>query len=127
MNPSRRRRVAMLPNALAFVLLGGCGNSSDVPVNGQDTQSIRTFIGKQAGGLNNLMVPAADEAIPVPTDDAMRPGRYKTTRAKTFLGKMLFHDPIRTAHINLNQIGRGHRASEFARKRRTLGCFGADE
>ena len=102
MNVSRRRRVAMLPNALALVLLGGCGNSSDVPVKGQDTQAVRAFIGTQVGGLNNLMVPPDDASIPVPPDDPMRPGRYKTTPAKTYLGKLLFHDPIRTARINLN-------------------------
>ncbi|PSM31017.1 hypothetical protein BVG81_007545, partial [Haliangium sp. UPWRP_2] len=92
----------MLPNALALVLLGGCGNSGDVPVNSQDTQAVRTFIGNQVGGLSNLMVPPDDASIPVPPDDPTRPGRYKTTPAKTFLGKMLFHDPIRTARINLN-------------------------
>ncbi|HRI53347.1 MAG TPA: cytochrome c peroxidase [Pseudomonadota bacterium] len=102
MNPSRRRRGTILPNALALILLGGCGKSSDVPVNGQDTQAVRTFIGSQVGGLTNLMVPADDEAIPVPPDDPLRPGRYKTTRAKTYLGKLLFHDPVRTARINLN-------------------------
>ena len=97
------RRVAKLPNALALLLLGGCANSTEVPVNnGQDPQSIRTFIGNQVGGLTNLMVPADDEAIPVPPDDPLRPGRYKTTRAKTYLGKLLFHDPVRTARINLN-------------------------
>ncbi len=102
MNLSRKRRVAVLPSALALVLLGGCGNSSDAPVNDQDTQAMRTFIGKQVGGLNNLMVPPDDASIPVPPDDPMRPGRYKTTPAKTYLGKLLFHDPIRTSRINLN-------------------------
>ena len=102
MNGLLRRRADALPSALALVLLGGCANSSDAPTDSQGPQAIRTFIGKQVGGLGNLMVPADDDSIPVPPDDPMRPGRYKTTRAKTYLGKLLFHDPIRTARINLN-------------------------
>jgi cytochrome c peroxidase len=63
---------------------------------------MRTFIGSQVGGLDKLTVPSDDAGIPVPPDDPMRPGRYKTTPAKKFLGKMLFHDPVRTSRINLN-------------------------
>ena len=33
----------------------------------------------------------------------MRKGRYKTTEAKRYLGKLLFHDPVRTARINVNK------------------------
>jgi cytochrome c peroxidase len=29
--------------------------------------------------------------------------RYQTTEAKRYLGKLLFHDPVRTARININQ------------------------
>jgi hypothetical protein len=29
--------------------------------------------------------------------------RYQTTEAKRYLGKLLFHDPVRTARMNLNQ------------------------
>ena len=102
-NFSIRRRVARLPNALALLLLGGCANSTEVPVNnGQDPQSIRTFIGNQVGGLTNLVVPADDASMPVPPDDPKRPGRYKMSPAKTYLGKLLFHDPVRTSRINLN-------------------------
>ena len=28
--------------------------------------------------------------------------RYETTEAKRYLGKLLFHDPVRSARINLN-------------------------
>lgn len=113
-NLARRRLVDLLPNALAFVLLGGCGDSGSVMGPGmdpgmdlgldpsQDPQAVRTFIGSQVGGLSKLMVPPDDASIPVPPDDPMRPGRYKTTPAKKYLGKMLFHDPVRTARINLN-------------------------
>ncbi len=77
---------------------GGSGGGGDET----SAQAVRTFIDKQIGGLANLKVPATDDAIPVPADDPARPGRYKTTSAKRFLGKMLFHDPIRTSRINLN-------------------------
>lgn len=105
MKSSIRPRIVTLPNALALLLLGGCANSTEAPVNnGQDPQSIRTFIGNQVGGLSNLVVPPDDASMPVPPDDPMRPGRYKTTPAKIFLGKMLFHDPVRTSRINLNAM-----------------------
>ena len=48
----RRRHADMLPNALALVLLGGCGNAGDVttmnpsPSPGQDPQSVRRYIGR---------------------------------------------------------------------------------
>lgn len=77
---------------------GGSGGGGDET----SAQAVRTFIDEQVGGLANLKVPATDDAIPVPADDPARPGRYKTTPAKRFLGKMLFHDPIRTSRINLN-------------------------
>jgi cytochrome c peroxidase len=64
--------------------------------------AVRTFIGTQVGGIDKLTVPATDDAIPVPPDDPARPGRYKTTPAKKFLGKLLFHDPVRTARVNTN-------------------------
>src|SRR5262249_20078 len=64
--------------------------------------AVRAFADQQVGGLGKPKVPAPDAAIPVPPDDPMRPGRYKTTPAKKYLGKLLFHDPIRTARININ-------------------------
>jgi hypothetical protein len=53
------------------------------------------------------MVPAKDADIPVPAPRAGTPpeykDRYKTTEAKRYLGKLLFHDPVRTARIDKNQ------------------------
>jgi Di-haem cytochrome c peroxidase len=65
---------------------------------------LREFISQQVGGLNKLKVPATDAEIPVAlqSDGTVNP-RYQTTEAKRYLGKMLFHDPIRTARININQ------------------------
>ena len=62
---------------------------------------LRDFIGHQVGGLDKLMVPATNAHIPVPRrpDGTINP-RYKTTEEKRYLGKMLFHDPVRTARID---------------------------
>ncbi len=69
---------------------------------------LRSFIGQQVGGLDKLMVPATNAAIPVPMPRQTgapihTPERYKTTEAKRYLGKLLFHDPVRTARINKNE------------------------
>lgn len=64
-----------------------------------DAEAVRTLIGMQVGGIEKLMVPA-EAAIPVPPDDPARPGRYKSTPAKAYLGKLLFHDPVRTVRVN---------------------------
>ena len=76
---------------------GGRGNATQ----------LRKFIDRQVGGIQKLMVPADDASIPLPrqADGSVNP-RFKTTEEKRFLGKMLFHDPVRTARVNINQIGR---------------------
>jgi cytochrome c peroxidase len=81
---------------------GGTSSGTAGGDPGTDAEVVRAFVDQQVGGLANLKVPPSDDAIPVPPDDPMRPGRYKTTPAKTYLGKLLFHDPIRTARINTN-------------------------
>jgi hypothetical protein len=63
---------------------------------------LRELIAGQVGGLDKLQVPGDDASIPLPPGDPSRPGRYATTEAKRFLGKMLFHDPVRTARVNIN-------------------------
>ena len=67
-----------------------------------NAQGLRDYIAQQVGGLDKLTVPPNDEAIPLPPDDPARPGRYKTTEAKRYLGKLLFHDPVRTARLNIS-------------------------
>ncbi|MBC7975252.1 MAG: hypothetical protein H7138_09720 [Myxococcales bacterium] len=69
---------------------------------GLDGRGLRRFIASRVGGLDKLTVPPDDNSIPVPADDPERPGRYRTTEAKRYLGKLLFHDPVRTARININ-------------------------
>jgi cytochrome c peroxidase len=64
---------------------------------------LRNFIDRQVGGIEKLQVPMRDEDLPgaqLPdgTDASANP-RYTTTEAKRYLGKQLFHDPVRTARI----------------------------
>jgi cytochrome c peroxidase len=71
--------------------------------SGESARSLRTLIDQQVGGIEKLRVPATNADIPVPPGPASEPYRYETTEAKRFLGKMLFHDPIRTTRININE------------------------
>jgi cytochrome c peroxidase len=81
-------------------------SSSFVRAHGDDRSTnperLRAFIARQVGGLDKLRVPSDDASIPLPPEDPSRPGRYRTTEAKRFLGKMLFHDPVRTVRIDIN-------------------------
>ncbi|MEI9947908.1 MAG: cytochrome c peroxidase [Pseudomonadota bacterium] len=108
---ARFTRIAIC--SLALSLLAGCqGEIPDDPESSLATESealgnsaaqLREFIALQVGGLDKLKVPPDDASIPLPPDDPSRPGRYKTTEAKRYLGKLLFHDPVRTARININK------------------------
>lgn len=66
----------------------------------KNPSQLREFIGQQAGGLENLIVPATDADIPTPLlpDGTVDP-LYQTTEAKRYLGKQLFHDPVRMVRI----------------------------
>jgi hypothetical protein len=97
--------------ALALSLAAGCQtepaeDEESSIASANETLSaarLREHIAAQVGGLDKLRVPKDDASIPLPPEDPTRPGRYKTTEAKRFLGKMLFHDPVRTARVNINQ------------------------
>lgn len=103
-----RMRAALLTSAC--VLYGGVAVAQDENAGaaGADAGRIRAYIAQAVGGIKNLTVPATDAAIPVPPPP---PGsghaayRYETTEAKRFLGKMLFHDPIRTNRIDTEYGG----------------------
>ncbi|HET9953362.1 MAG TPA: cytochrome c peroxidase [Polyangiaceae bacterium] len=73
------------------------------PGRASSAAELRALIARQVGGLEKLKVPADDVSIPLPPEDPMRPGRYRTTEAKRYLGKLLFHDPVRTVRINVNK------------------------
>jgi Di-haem cytochrome c peroxidase len=93
--------------ASTALVLGGvvvAGSDEDDRNDARANHSrLRNFIGQQVGGIEKLMVPARNADIPVPPGPAAEPYRYETTEAKRFLGKMLFHDPVRTTRININE------------------------
>jgi cytochrome c peroxidase len=86
--------------AASLLLLGGVvvANSGNSPAQ------LREFIASQVGGIDKLKVPATLAALPgaqLPDGtDASKNPRYESTEAKRFLGKQIFHDPVRTARID---------------------------
>ncbi len=62
---------------------------------------LRRLIDLQVGGIDKLKVPERDADLPLPRqpDGTVNP-RFATTEAKRYLGKLLFHDPVRTARID---------------------------
>jgi cytochrome c peroxidase len=86
--------------ALGLLLLSLCGVAA---AQGNSPTQLRQFIDQQVGGIDKLKVPATDAAIPLPRmpDGTVNP-RYQTTEAKRYLGKLLFHDPVRAARINIS-------------------------
>src|SRR5260370_28505572 len=96
----RLRFLKQVACALAISLLcsGVASAQGDSPVQ------LRQFIGQQVGGIQKLTVPPTNDKIPVPRlPDGTVPYRYQTTEAKRYLGKLLFHDPIRTTRVDINQ------------------------
>lgn len=67
---------------------------------GASATELRRLIDRQVGGIGKLMVPAHDAELPQPRlSDGSPDPRFRTTEAKRYLGKQLFHDPVRTARI----------------------------
>src|SRR6266545_22421 len=83
---------------LGLLLMSFCGI---VAAQGDSPTQLRQFIDHQVGGIDKFKVPAADADIPLPRlpNGTVNP-RYRTTEEKRYLGKLLFHDPIRTARID---------------------------
>ena len=93
--PSRRRP---LHAALAISLSLSCG--AVAAEQGVGPEQLRRLIDQQVGGIQNLMVPTNDADLPQPRLANGSPDPFfQTTEAKRYLGKQLFHDPIRTARI----------------------------
>jgi cytochrome c peroxidase len=88
--------------AVAVTLLcGGLAVANDDGDRGRvNPGQLRRFIDRQVGGIQKLMVPPDDASIPLPrrSDGSVDP-RFETTEAKRYLGKLMFHDPVRTARI----------------------------
>jgi mono/diheme cytochrome c family protein len=85
-----------------FCMAVAADRGDDDNDHGRGAAHLRVLIDQQVGGIDKLRVPPTNADIPVPPGKADEPDRYKTTEAKRFLGKMLFHDPVRTARININ-------------------------
>lgn len=87
--------------ALAVSLFVCCGAAAAHADNqGSSPAQLRRFIDQQVGGIDKLSVPADDAALPQPRLANGSPDPFfQTTEAKRYLGKQLFHDPIRTARI----------------------------
>lgn len=79
---------------------GGDGDDDDDGDHGNSPVQLREFIGHQVGGLSRLTVPATNEGLPQPrlADGTVNPF-FRNTEAKRYLGKLLFHDPIRMVRI----------------------------
>ena len=92
---------------LLLLSIGGARAQGVAPKDHDDGDSeLRELIDHAVGGIGKLQVPSNNTSIPVPPPrpgSGFTPDRYVTTEAKRFLGKMLFHDPVRTARIDINQ------------------------
>src|SRR6266704_2410491 len=96
---SSRRGPLLAVLAISLLGVGVAAAQGDSP------NQLRAFIDTQVGGIEKLMVPARDADLPnaqLPDGtDASADPTFMTTEAKRYLGKQLFHDPIRTARIML--------------------------
>jgi cytochrome c peroxidase len=93
-SPSPGGRVPVL--TLTLLLVG----SGIAAAQGSSPAQLRRFIDAQVGGIQKLMVPARDADLPQPRlADGSPDPFFQITEAKRYLGKQLFHDPIRTARI----------------------------
>ena len=92
-----RRRVA-IGFAVSLLCGAAAADRDGHDDRGTSAAQLRRFIDGQVGGIDKLTVPTNNASIPVPrnADGSVNP-RFKTTEEKRFLGKMLFHDPVRTA------------------------------
>ena len=94
-------RCGPVRTALAVSLSLLCGVvSAATGAQGSGPAQLRSFIDSQVGGIEKLRVPADDSALPQPRRaDGSPDPFFQTTEAKRYLGKQLFHDPVRTARI----------------------------
>ncbi len=98
-----RQRLAFQGLAAALALACGFALAAPADGGGGGPVQLRRLIDQQVGGLDKLKVPANNAELPVPRQaDGSVAYRYETTEAKRYLGKLLFHDPVRSARINVN-------------------------
>jgi cytochrome c peroxidase len=96
--PERRKDSTVRVLAGALIVWMGCGGLA--AAQGNSPTQLRRFVAGQVGGLRKLMVPAHDADLPQPRLANGQPDPiFEITEAKRYLGKLLFHDPVRTARI----------------------------
>jgi cytochrome c peroxidase len=75
-----------------------CGGA--VAAHSDSPTGLRHYIARQVGGIEKLMVPAHNADLPQPRlADGSPDPLFETTEAKRYLGKQLFHDPVRAVRI----------------------------
>lgn len=96
------RRTRPLAASLLALALAGSGLAATTHAQAHEGASpvqLREHIARQVGGLQTLRVPAEAD-LPQPRLADGRPDPFfQTTEAKRYLGKLMFHDPVRTARI----------------------------
>jgi len=94
--PDRFRAAWTVPATLAVSLI----YSGVAATQGNSPIQLREFIDQQVGGIEKLMVPAHDADLPQPRlpDGSVDP-QFQNTEARRYLGKQLFHDPVRMVRI----------------------------
>lgn len=102
----QRLQPAACTAVLALALLGSAWGAAADGVGGRGdggggASALRRFIDQQVGGIAKLQVPADDADLPQPRLPDGRPDPFfQTTEAKRYLGKQLFHDPVRMVRID---------------------------
>jgi cytochrome c peroxidase len=98
--PPSSRGIRRALAALSLLCGTFAAHATDGTSNGTSPAQLRAFIDRQVGGLHTLAVPANDADLPQPRLANGQPDPFfQTTEAKRYLGKLMFHDPVRTARI----------------------------
>lgn len=85
---------------IAVVVALWCGGAAADEGDSMSPTQLRQFIDQQVGGIDKFRVPANDTDLPQPRlADGSPDPIFQTTEEKRYLGKLLFHDPVRTARI----------------------------
>jgi cytochrome c peroxidase len=91
---SRGGLVSILALSLVPVASGIAAAQDNSP------SQLRRFIDQQVEGIQKMMVPAHNTALPQPRLANGSPDpQFQTTEAKRYLGKLLFHEPARATRI----------------------------
>lgn len=103
----RRACVGLIALGLSAVALPSVAQDKAESEDAADAQrgtigpnQLRGLVDQRVGGIRKLTVPPRDADIPVPRLPSGRVDpQFETTEAKRYLGKLLFHDPVRSVRI----------------------------